>query len=136
MKALKLFDELYNTEVPDKNFSRRDAMSKGLSFGLKAALAAIPLGLFETIGNKAYATPPPTTSVVDVLHTLTPSPCNVFNNFKPCSRSNAVVIPGSTAAPGTGQAGHAATLCAAYPWEPIRVYRDDARGPSWQPQYM
>ncbi len=68
MKALKLFDELYNTEVPDKNFSRRDAMSKGLSFGLKAALAAIPLGLFETISNRANATPPPTNSVVDILN--------------------------------------------------------------------
>ena len=68
MKALKLFDELYNTEVPDKNLSRRDAMSKGLSFGLKAALAAIPFGLFEASSNKAYATPPPTTSVVDVLN--------------------------------------------------------------------
>jgi rubrerythrin len=67
MKALKLFDELYNTEVPDKNFSRRDAMTKGLSFGLKAALAAIPLGLFEVNSNKAYAKPP-TTSVVDVLN--------------------------------------------------------------------
>lgn len=68
MKALKIFDELYNTQIPDNNLSRRDAMTKGLSFGLKAALAAIPFGLFEINNNKAYATPPPTTSVVDVLN--------------------------------------------------------------------
>ena len=68
MKALKIFDEVYNKEELEKNFSRREAMNKGLSFGIKAAMAAIPFGLFETFSNKAYATPPPTTSVVDVLN--------------------------------------------------------------------
>jgi len=68
MKALKIFDEVYNKEELEKNFSRREAMTKGLSFGIKAALAAIPLGLLETKSNKVYASPPPTTTVVDILN--------------------------------------------------------------------
>ena len=66
MKALKLFEEVYNTEIIEKNFSRRDAMTKGLGFGLKAALAAIPLGFFSALNNKANAAP--TSAVTDILN--------------------------------------------------------------------
>jgi len=64
MKALKIFEEAYDREIIDKNFSRREAMTKGLGLGLKAALAAFPLlGVF---GNRAYAAPPAT--VNDILN--------------------------------------------------------------------
>jgi hypothetical protein len=57
MKALKLIDETYNEEVIKKNFSRRETLTKGLGFGLKAMLAAVPLGLLDALGNKAMAGP-------------------------------------------------------------------------------
>ena len=57
MKMLKLIDEVYNEEVIKKNFSRRETLTKGLGFGLKAALAAIPLGLMDVLSNKAVAGP-------------------------------------------------------------------------------
>jgi hypothetical protein len=67
MKSLKIFEEVYNKEVIDKNFSRREALTKGLGFGLKAALAAIPFGILETLTNKADAAPDNPT-VVGVLN--------------------------------------------------------------------
>ncbi|HEY4064763.1 MAG TPA: ferritin-like domain-containing protein [Puia sp.] len=57
MKSLKIFEEVYSKEVIDKNFSRREALTKGLGFGLKAALAAIPFGILDVLNNKANATP-------------------------------------------------------------------------------
>lgn len=67
MKAFKLFEEA-EREVIDKNFSRRDALTKGLGLGLKAALVALPFGLAEALTNKAQATPPPPATVVDILN--------------------------------------------------------------------
>jgi Ferritin-like domain len=67
MKALKIFEEAYTKEVIDKNFSRRDALTKGLGFGLKAALAAIPFGILDVLSNKANATPDNPT-VVGILN--------------------------------------------------------------------
>ena len=66
MKAFKLFDEIYDKEVADQSVSRRDAMTKGLGFGLKALLAAVPFGLMETATNKAYASPG--SAVTDILN--------------------------------------------------------------------
>jgi Ferritin-like domain len=68
MKALKLFEEVYNEEVIGKNFSRRATLTRGLSFGLKAALAAIPFGLMETFSNKAYAGGPTNSTIVGILN--------------------------------------------------------------------
>src|SRR6187402_3607139 len=68
MKAIKIFEEVYQKDVIDKNFSRRDALTKGLGFGLKAALAAIPFGLLDAFGNQAQAAPPPPTAVTDILN--------------------------------------------------------------------
>jgi hypothetical protein len=67
MKALKILEEAYNKDVIEKNFSRREALTKGLGFGLKAALAAIPLGLLDVMGNKAQATPT-NADVVSILN--------------------------------------------------------------------
>jgi hypothetical protein len=66
MKAFKLFDEIYDKEVADQSVSRRDALTKGLGFGLKAALAAIPFGLMDMASNKAYASPG--SAVTDILN--------------------------------------------------------------------
>jgi ferritin-like protein len=66
MSILKIFEDVYSEEVVGKNFSRRETLTKGLGFGLKALLAAIPLGLLETSSNKAYANPPST--VIDILN--------------------------------------------------------------------
>jgi hypothetical protein len=69
MKALKIFEEVYQKDVIENNFSRRDAMTKGLGFGLKAALAAIPFGLLDVMTNKAKAqTAPSNTAVVAILN--------------------------------------------------------------------
>ena len=70
MKALKIFEEAYNKDVIEKNFSRREAMTKGLGLGLKAALAAIPFGLMDAFGNKVMAAPPPPppTTVTNILN--------------------------------------------------------------------
>jgi hypothetical protein len=68
MKALRLFEEVYNEEVIGKNFSRRATLTRGLGFGLKAALAAIPFGLMETFSNKAYAGGPTNDTVVGILN--------------------------------------------------------------------
>jgi len=57
MKALKIFEEAYEKEVIEKNFTRREALTKGLGLGLKTALAAVPLGLLDALGNKAQAAP-------------------------------------------------------------------------------
>ncbi|HVU53922.1 MAG TPA: ferritin-like domain-containing protein [Puia sp.] len=57
MKALKIFEEAYEKEVIEKNFSRREALTKGLGLGLKTALAAVPFGLLDALGNKAQAAP-------------------------------------------------------------------------------
>ena len=67
MKVLNLIDEVYNEEVIKKNYSRRETLTKGLGFGLKAVLAAIPLGLMDALNNKATAAPDNTT-VVGVLN--------------------------------------------------------------------
>jgi len=68
MKALKIFEEVYNKDVIEKNFSRREAMTKGLGFGLKAAMAAIPFGLLDALSNKANAAPPPPSAVTGILN--------------------------------------------------------------------
>ncbi|UAY51273.1 ferritin-like domain-containing protein [Ferruginibacter albus] len=68
MKAIKLFEEIHN-EITDEGLSRRDALSKGLDFGIKAAISAIPLLFFELKTNKAKAAPTGITDVVtDVLN--------------------------------------------------------------------
>lgn len=67
MKALKIFEETYEKEVIDKNFSRREALTKGLGLGLKAAIAAVPLGLLGALGNKAQAAPS-TPDVIKILN--------------------------------------------------------------------
>ncbi|MHB1921079.1 MAG: ferritin-like domain-containing protein [Chitinophagaceae bacterium] len=68
MKAIKLIEDLDQHLTGEKDFSRRDALSQGLSFGLKAALMAVPFGLMDLNANKAYAGQLSTTSVVDVLN--------------------------------------------------------------------
>ena len=69
MKELKIFEEAYNKDVIDKNFSRREALTKGLGFGLKAAMAAIPFGLLDALNNKVQAgPPPPPTAVTGILN--------------------------------------------------------------------
>ena len=68
MKAIEIIEEAYNKEVIGKNFSRRETLTKGLSFGLKAALAAVPFGLMETFTNKAYAAPPDNNAIVMILN--------------------------------------------------------------------
>jgi len=57
MKALTIFEETFEKEVIKKNFSRREALTKGLGLGLKTALAAIPFGVLDVLENKAQATP-------------------------------------------------------------------------------
>ncbi|HEY4206763.1 MAG TPA: ferritin-like domain-containing protein [Puia sp.] len=57
MKALKIFEKAYEKEVMEKNFSRREALTKGLGLGLKTAAAILPLGLLDALGNKAQAAP-------------------------------------------------------------------------------
>lgn len=57
MKLLETIGESFQKDVVENNFSRREAMTRGLGFGIKAALAAIPLGLFEAMNNKAVAGP-------------------------------------------------------------------------------
>jgi len=57
MKALKIFEEAYEQGVIEKNFSRREALAGGLGLGLKTALAAVPFGLLDALGNKTQATP-------------------------------------------------------------------------------
>ena len=66
MKSLKIFEEV-ERDVIDKHFSRREAMTKGLGLGLKAAMMALPFGLAEALTNKAKATPPPA-SITDILN--------------------------------------------------------------------
>jgi hypothetical protein len=68
MKAIKLFEEIH-TEISDKDLSRREALSKGLDFGIRAAITAIPLLFVELNANKAYARPTGVTSAItDVLN--------------------------------------------------------------------
>ena len=67
MKILKIFEETYEKEVIEKNFSRREALTKGLGLGLKAAAVAVPLGLLGAFGNKAQAAPS-TSTVVGILN--------------------------------------------------------------------
>jgi Ferritin-like domain len=67
MKMIKLFDEVYDEEVIKKSFSRRETLTKGLGFGLKAALALIPISLFDAMENKAKAGPS-NTAIVAVLN--------------------------------------------------------------------
>lgn len=57
MKVLETINESFQKDVVENNFSRREALTKGLGFGLKAALAAIPLGVFSALNNKAMAGP-------------------------------------------------------------------------------
>lgn len=66
MKALKIFEEVYNEDVIGKNFSRRETLTKGLGFGLKVALASLPFSLLETFSNKAYAGGPSNSTVVGI----------------------------------------------------------------------
>ncbi len=63
MKAIQIIEAL-DTETKDKEFSRRDALNKGFSMGIKGLMAAIPLGLLLK-PTKTYAG---TTSAVDVLN--------------------------------------------------------------------
>jgi hypothetical protein len=67
MKIVELIEDTYNKEVIGKNFSRRESLTKGLSFGLKAALTAIPFGLLETFTNKAVAAPT-NSAIVNILN--------------------------------------------------------------------
>jgi Ferritin-like domain len=67
MNAIKIFEELDKKEF-ERSFNRRDAMSKGLALGIKAALTAIPLGLLGLSQNKAKAQTGTTPSVVDILN--------------------------------------------------------------------
>ncbi len=67
MKALNIIEEAYSEEVIGKNFSRRETLTKGLGFGLKAALAMIPLGILDAVGNKAKAGPT-NSAIVTVLN--------------------------------------------------------------------
>lgn len=67
MKVLQTISESFEKDVIENNFSRREALTKGLGFGLKAALAAIPLGLFDAFNNKAVAGPS-NTDIVAVLN--------------------------------------------------------------------
>ena len=71
MKVLKIFEEAYQNDVIDKNFSRRAALTKGLGLGLKAAMAMVPLGLADALTNKAHATPAPTTVTKILNYALT-----------------------------------------------------------------
>ncbi len=57
MKILETIGESFQKDVVENNFSRREALTRGLGFGLKAALTAIPLGLFIALNNKAMAGP-------------------------------------------------------------------------------
>jgi hypothetical protein len=57
MKTIEMIEKTFTEEVIGKNFSRRESLTKGLGFGLKAALAAVPFGLMETFTNKAVAGP-------------------------------------------------------------------------------
>jgi len=68
MKAFKIFEEAYEKEVIEKNFSRREALTKGLGLGLKTALAAVPFGLLDVLGNKAQAAPPSNPDVIKILN--------------------------------------------------------------------
>src|ERR1700754_1818910 len=68
MKVLKIFEETYTKDVIEKNFSRREALTKGLGLGLKTAMAAIPFGLLDVMTNKAQAAPPPPTAGTNILN--------------------------------------------------------------------
>jgi hypothetical protein len=57
MKAFKIFEEAFEKVAIEKNFSRREALTKGLGLGLKTALVAMPLGLLDAMENKVRATP-------------------------------------------------------------------------------
>ena len=70
MKVSALFEETYENERTGKNFSRRESIAKGLGFGLKAALAAIPFGVLDLVNNKARAMPPPPPTSADVVTIL------------------------------------------------------------------
>jgi len=67
MKALKIFEEAYEKEVIEKNFSRREALTRGLGLGLKTALAAVPFGLLDALENKAQAAPS-TPDIIKILN--------------------------------------------------------------------
>src|SRR6201992_3454313 len=67
MKVLQTISESFETDVKEKNFSRRETITKGLGFGLKAALDAIPFGLFDAMNNKAMAGPS-NTDIVSILN--------------------------------------------------------------------
>lgn len=66
MNSLKIFEALKN-EKNEEDLSRRDALNKTLKFGLKAAIAAIPLGLSSIMSNRAFAQTS-TPSTVDILN--------------------------------------------------------------------
>ncbi len=57
MKILETIGASFEKDVIEKNFSRREALTKGLGLGLKAALISIPFGVFEALNNKAMAGP-------------------------------------------------------------------------------
>lgn len=57
MKIIETIGESFEKDVIEKNFSRREALTKGLGLGLKAALIALPLGLADALTNKAKAGP-------------------------------------------------------------------------------
>jgi hypothetical protein len=67
MKLIRVFEEAYDDDVIKKNFSRRETLTKGLGFGLKAALAMIPIGIFDAVENKAKAGPS-NSDIVTVLN--------------------------------------------------------------------
>ncbi|MBS1664590.1 MAG: ferritin-like domain-containing protein [Bacteroidetes bacterium] len=57
MKILETIGQAYKKDIIENNYSRREALTKGLSFGLKAALTALPFGLYDALSNKAMAGP-------------------------------------------------------------------------------
>jgi hypothetical protein len=65
MKAIKIMQELNKISAKEKNFSRRDMFTKGLDFGIKTAMTAIPLA-FLLKPESVYART--TSSVTDVLN--------------------------------------------------------------------
>ncbi len=65
MKAFDIIQQFESEQKSSSPLSRRDALNNGLQFGLKSALAMLPLGLLLK-SNRSYAFG--TTSAIDVLN--------------------------------------------------------------------
>jgi hypothetical protein len=69
MKALNIIEQINTDELENKkDVSRKEALTKGWSFGLKAALAAIPVAILELGSSKAKAAAPSNADIVAVLN--------------------------------------------------------------------